>query len=196
MRRILDMATLHGVIVNILQLLPHHLFVLDLFWLAPFLPNLILTLGLMRKFACAQLLQENSSRIPFQQSDDLPGRIRFGTLDDLWKLGSRRNHMQVIIQNDVAEQLEFPLSLQKTPRIENNVDSFGTREHWKPSDNSASHEIRVFRFEDAVTGPSHDACIPLSVPKLELGNEGGVDQALFSALSFRSSAFSFRFTPR
>src|SRR5437016_5887913 len=56
---IIDITSFHGIIVNIFQLLLHHLDVDDLFWFASFLPHLIFTGHLVSKLERAKLLEKH-----------------------------------------------------------------------------------------------------------------------------------------
>src|SRR5438093_8935944 len=70
MRRLIDVAALHGVVVHVFQLLPHHPVVADLFGMAALLPDLVLAVGLVPKLGGAKLPEQYRGTVSFQQLND------------------------------------------------------------------------------------------------------------------------------
>lgn len=75
MERVVDETSQNGVVVDVLDLLPHHVVALDLLWVAALLPDLVGTLGLMIELCCAELTQQRFRSPTFQEIDDLPGGV-------------------------------------------------------------------------------------------------------------------------
>ena len=72
MRRLIDVAALHRVVVKVLQLLPHDVRILNLLRMASFLPKLIIAVNLVVILPEAQLLQEHFHLALDQEIDDPP----------------------------------------------------------------------------------------------------------------------------
>jgi len=89
--------------------------------------------------------------------------------------------MKVILQNDIAIKPKLPLLLKEAPRIEDDLDRLRPRENRNPTDDRASQEVRILRFENPVTSASHGGVIGgngvsmKGVPKRSLGTRMGPD---------------------
>jgi hypothetical protein len=71
------------IVVDVLQPLPHHPLALDALGMAAFLPELVLTLGLVQPLEERQQIQEPLSPRRHQVSDDPPRRVGLEALDVL-----------------------------------------------------------------------------------------------------------------
>jgi hypothetical protein len=76
-------ASLHQIVVDVLQLLPHHPLALDALGMAAFLPELVLTLGLLQPLEERQQIQEPLSPRRHLLIDDPPRRVELEALDVL-----------------------------------------------------------------------------------------------------------------
>src|SRR2546430_1033142 len=71
MNRLIDVAALHRVEVDVLQFLSHHLVALDQLRMTPLLPELVLPVRLVTRLLLGELLQERDVVLLFEQVDDL-----------------------------------------------------------------------------------------------------------------------------
>ncbi|MDB5346510.1 MAG: hypothetical protein JWP89_4887 [Schlesneria sp.] len=90
MQGIVDISACNWIVVRILQFLPHHFVVLDLFGMASFLPDLIRALRLVPRL---ELTEHDIGASLLQQIDDLARRIAFDALQDIGKFWSARNQV-------------------------------------------------------------------------------------------------------
>ena len=58
MNRIIHVAALHGIVVNVLQLLQEHFIILDLLRLAAFLPELVALIDFVAKLVVSKLFEK------------------------------------------------------------------------------------------------------------------------------------------
>jgi hypothetical protein len=69
-----------GIVVDVFQLLKHHVRVGHLLRLAPFLPDLVVALRLVPKLVGAKLAEQHFGLPGTEQNNDLPGRVHLETL--------------------------------------------------------------------------------------------------------------------
>jgi hypothetical protein len=74
MQWVVDITPFDRIIVDVLQLLPHHLIGLDLLRLTTLLPYLVLGRSLVVESIRAKLPQNRLSSMALEQIDDLSGR--------------------------------------------------------------------------------------------------------------------------
>jgi hypothetical protein len=67
------------------------------------------------------------------------------------------NQVQVIFENDVAEDQQSTLLLKVSPGVVDEIDRFGARENGEPADDRAREEIRILGFEDPIAAARHAA---------------------------------------
>ncbi len=63
--------------------------------------------------------------------------------------------MQVVLENDLAEQLQASFFPQKIPKIKHDLDRLRACEHRQPAHDGASHEVWMVVVVDAVARPGH-----------------------------------------
>src|SRR5258708_2164296 len=68
----------------------------------------------------------------------------------------------MILQDDIGKQLELTLALEIAPRIIDQFEGFQSCENRCPSHDGASHEVRIFRLEEAITASGHAPIVPRS----------------------------------
>ena len=86
--------------------------------------------------------------------------------------------MQVILQNDVAIDFKLGLSLQKPPGIQHYIHRFSASEQRLPMIDRRRQEMWTGLVLNTVTASGHFKTLykvrklelPVTVPKLELGN--------------------------
>ena len=71
MQRVLDVAALDGILVDVFQLLQHYLWAANLAGTAALLPDLVGAPRLVRQLAGAQLAEKHVRPVPLQQVEDL-----------------------------------------------------------------------------------------------------------------------------
>ncbi len=90
--------------MDIFQVLSHDRFADDYFGLGAFLPESVFPVVLVRPFGQSQTSQQSLRLIRLQQLDESGGCARFEAAQALvqtWGLG---HNMQMVFQNDVAEE--------------------------------------------------------------------------------------------
>ena len=81
MDRIVYIAALDRVVVDVLDLLPHHRFILNQLRMRAFLPDLIFPIDFVRGLALRQLLKHLARLLILQVIDDLTRRERLEIAD-------------------------------------------------------------------------------------------------------------------
>jgi hypothetical protein len=73
MHRLIHESSLHRVVVYVLDLLPHHLLVLDQLWMAALLPKLVGPVLLVLELVLLQLFEHTPGVLGFEIVDDRTG---------------------------------------------------------------------------------------------------------------------------
>jgi len=94
-------ATLHGVVVQILHLLPHHRIVEDGLRMRAFLPDLILV-GLVRGPVVAELIQQPLAPLRLDLPDKLLGGEALEIAQDRRQVGRSENGVEVVVHHHQA----------------------------------------------------------------------------------------------
>src|SRR5689334_10981515 len=81
MDRIIHVAPAYWIEMGVIQLLPHHVSVLNLLRMTPLLPQLMLAIGLKKGFVMCQLLQDESFAAALECIDNSPCRERLEVAD-------------------------------------------------------------------------------------------------------------------
>ena len=102
MLRVINIPPFYRISVNILNLLPHHLFICYQFRMYAFLPELVSSICFMRFFIKSQLFQNSCHTVFIKIMEQFFGCIRFETCNILIQLPALRNEMQVIFKDDVC----------------------------------------------------------------------------------------------
>lgn len=77
MLRTVHIATLDGIVVHIVQLLPHHGFIADKLWMVALFPDLVDRFGFVWALEESQHFQDFRRAALLQIIDDGPGRVGF-----------------------------------------------------------------------------------------------------------------------
>jgi len=102
MFRLVHVAPLYGIVMNVIQLLTHNHLRFDDLRMIAFFPNLISGLLLMGAFKKRQQLQQLDRAALFQMRDDLLRRVGFKTLHVMAQIIRRGDKMQMIFKNDLT----------------------------------------------------------------------------------------------
>jgi len=115
MHGVVHIAPPHWVGVHVLQLLSHHLLVLDLLRMTPFLPELICLVDLVSQFEKSSLLQQGREPALCKFINDPPRCIGLEPANAFEQTFRYSNLVQVILEDHVAKYTHLPLPLQKAP---------------------------------------------------------------------------------
>jgi hypothetical protein len=102
MFRLVHVAPLYGIVMNVIQLLTHNHLRFDDLRMIAFFPNLISGLLLMGAFKKRQQLQQLDRAALFQMRDDLFCRVGFKALHVMAQIIRRGDKMQMIFKDDVT----------------------------------------------------------------------------------------------
>ena len=184
MHGFINVASFDGIIVYVLQFLKHHLIALDLLGHAPFLPNLIIALGLVPPLQRPKLAEKYLGTLGFQQVDDLSGRVHFETFYGVRQLWCGGNQVQVILQDHVGVQPKAFFLFEKNPGVEDYLHGLGPRENSLSTHDRTSEEIRISVVEDAVTTAGHVAVSLIARDGLAIETRNGVSPEARSQTEF------------
>ena len=134
MCRITDIASLYRVVVDVVQLLPHHRLSLDPFRMASFLPELKGTVAFMSDFVILQTIKQSLDVSLSEVVDDPPCRIRLEIANLFRQVVGRGNEVDMVLQNHITQKLHAILILEILPGIEKDLNGFTSCEHRKPTD--------------------------------------------------------------
>src|SRR5258707_15430295 len=129
-----------------------------------FFPQLVLLIDFMRSFEEFQLLQHPALATSRKKIDDLAGGERFESTNLLAQVWSRCDQMEMVFEDDVAEQLEALVALQEAPGIENEFNGLWACEHRQPANDGAGEKMRgvgIVRI-DAIAATGHGGASPES----------------------------------
>lgn len=101
--------------MSVLNLLPHHLVILNLLWLSTFLPELEFTVLLMVQLRRFQLAEQCLALTILQEINDLASCSGLETVHYRRQFRCGYDHVQMILQNQPGKKLEFSFSLQEPP---------------------------------------------------------------------------------
>ena len=165
MRRIAHVAPLHRVVVDVFQLLAQHRLGLDDLRMASFLPELKRPVGLVPDLVILQAIEQSPHVSLAEVVDDPSCRVRLEIADLFRQVLGRGDEVDVVLEDDVAQEHHAILILEKLPGIEQDLNGFGPGEHGEPADDRAGQEVRKPRF------PELDSdCVPWFVARLEKTN--------------------------
>ena len=138
MQRIIYVSAFCRIFVDVFELLPHHVVVLDHLGMASLLPKLVSGVRLVFHLVILQVLENGTNISCLEQINDATSRERLEVGDLVAEIVRRRDQMQVILQDYVAVQRKPAVFLQKTPRVEQDLYRLATGEDGGPSDDRAS----------------------------------------------------------
>lgn len=106
MNRIVDVTTTQRIVVDVLDLLPHHVVRFDDFGMAAFLPYLKVLVDLVPQFVVLQFLKQSLVSHLLHLADNRTGceRLVFGdTLCELW---TNRDPVKVVFHHDKTKDVD------------------------------------------------------------------------------------------
>ena len=154
MHRIVDVPASHRIFMDVLDLLPHHLFRFDHLWVTSFLPKLKVLVDFVAQFKELQLLQQ--SRVfhyfhYFHFLDDRLSSERFKFSDAFCKLWSHGDPMKMVFQDDVRNDLDFTFLLKELPTVKDHFNEVAICKYGQPSNYRIGHKMRVVVLSESVT---------------------------------------------
>ena len=174
----IHVSALHRVLVNVVQLLPHHRFTADQFRMGAFLPELVFPVPLVRLFGQPQPVQQPLRPTRLQQFDEPAGRVGFETAQALVQTRGLGHEVQVVFQDDVAEKSQAVVRPLMRPTVQDDPHRLRPGEHGQPLHHGAGQKMGFVRLQDDVTASGHALALstgtlerPDGVPTLERGND-------------------------
>ncbi len=120
-QRVINVATGNRVIVDVFDLLPHHLIALNLLGMTTLLPNRIGSVSLVPSFFPFELSKQRFHAAMFKAVDNSSRSIG---LEDAYvsrKLQTDGDQVKMVFEDDIGENLQ-PIVLSKpTPRVIDNL---------------------------------------------------------------------------
>ncbi len=155
MSRIIHISTPQWIVVDVLNLLPHHLVRLDNFRVTTFLPKLMGLIDFVSELVESQFLQKRFVTFFLHPLDD-GGRCEgFELSDTLVQLRANADPMQVIFHDHKCVHRDVTLSLEESPAFKDHIRKFRPGEHREPSDNRVCHEVGVVVVAKAIARARH-----------------------------------------
>ncbi len=133
--------------MDVFQLLSHHRLILNDFRVTPFLPELELTVALVPGFVMLQAVEQSPHASLFEVINDPTRRMRLEVTDFFRQILGGRDEVDMVLEDDVAQEYHPILILEKLPGIEQDLNGFGPCEHRQPADDRAGQEVRRTRFQ-------------------------------------------------
>src|SRR4051794_28531750 len=113
MRRMADVPSLDGVLVDVLELLPQHLLILDDLRMTSFLPQLERSIALMPLLMVLQAVEQGANLAIAEEVDDPPGRMRLEVADLLRQVFGRGDEVDVVLEDDVTQKRQAVVVLEE-----------------------------------------------------------------------------------
>ncbi len=155
---VIHIPPLDRVVVNVLQLLPHHGLAEHQLRVGARLPELMVAIALINGFCLVQPLQQGGGPVAGQKLDEFHRREGLETGDALVQPRRLGDQVQVVFEHDVAIEAEVAMLSQVGPTVEKYLYGFGPGEDRQPLDHGAGEKVRGIGLGDDVTAATHGTC--------------------------------------
>ena len=109
--------------MDVFNFLFKHLLAMDLLWVNPFLPELVIPVGTVGKLVRCKLLEDETIVLCSVIVNALPGDKGFEVCQFLRNIVRSRNQMQMVFHQDISRQDYVFLFLQESERVKDNLSN-------------------------------------------------------------------------
>ncbi len=155
MQRIVNIASPYRIVMNIFNLLNHHLLILNHLRMTALLPDLIISVAPMLQFVIIQLSEDVFRFFFSQEVYDFSGRERFENADLLSQTLRGGDNVKMIFHDNIGMNFQPVVVLQIRQRIKENFYYCSASEQRQPTDRGATYKMRMPAFDEFVAASVH-----------------------------------------
>ncbi len=96
----------------------------------------------MSGFVILEAIEQRPHAAFTEVVDDASRRVRLEIADFFRQVVGGGNKMNMVLEDDISEQYQAILILEKLPGIEDDLNGFGPGENGEPADDCAGQEVR------------------------------------------------------
>ncbi len=160
---IVDVSPLHGIEVDVIELLTQHRLVLDELRMAALLPELIGGVGFVRFFERGQLFQQPIGVVFFEITEDRFGGECLEIVDLSAEIIGLEDAVDMVFEDHVAVNQHAFVFLPPAQGVQDDLHRAGAGEHRQPVEHGPGEEVGSTVFGDGIAAAGH-------------GNSSGVDR--------------------
>lgn len=150
-----DQSARHGVAVQILDLLQHHLVAGDGHGMKALLPDLTFAVRFVGGVEVRELMEQPVAVFGLQLIENPPGGVPLEIAHDAHEIGRGEDGVEVGIEDDPGVDAEFLVLAAIAPCVDEEVAARRGGEDGQPRDDGGGDEVRSVGFADAVA-TAHD----------------------------------------